>query len=281
MRILSAILLASAVALPSCHSQKTILDQRFFDLAQDKEIRVEQVLPKLKQSRLILVGEQHDNPKHHRAQLAVIRLLHQNGGQVAIGLEMFRKNSQAALDRWVAGEIDEKTFEDIYYDNWSFNWDLYKPIFEYARQNGIPMIGLNVPREITRQVARQGYQSLDEAQRRALGDVACRVDKEYMDFIRKAYGAHAHGDMQFLYFCEAQMVWDAAMAVNALEYLRQHPQRSMVVIAGNGHTRKQAIPTQVRQRSDLTMTVILPEVPGVIENDTVDPADADYIYLDL
>jgi uncharacterized iron-regulated protein len=107
------------------------------------------------------------------------------------------------------------------------------------------------------------------------------VDKEYMDFIRKAYGAHAHGDMQFLYFCEAQMVWDAAMAVNALEYLRQHPQRSMVVIAGNGHTRKQAIPTQVRQRSDLTMTVILPEVPGVIENDTVDPTDADYIYLDL
>ena len=54
----------------------------------------------------------------------------------------------------------------------------------------------------------------------------------------------------------------------------------MVLIAGNGHTRKQAIPAQVRQRSELPMTVILPEVPGVIEDKTVDPTDADFIFLD-
>ncbi|MCK7512360.1 MAG: ChaN family lipoprotein [Desulfobacterales bacterium] len=40
-------------------------------------------------------------------------------------------------------------------------------IFEYARAQRIPMIGLNVPREITRQVARGGFQSLTEAQRGA------------------------------------------------------------------------------------------------------------------
>jgi uncharacterized iron-regulated protein len=106
------------------------------------------------------------------------------------------------------------------------------------------------------------------------------VDKEYMDFIRRAYGAHGHGNMQFLYFCEAQMVWDAAMAVNALEYLQQHPDRIMVLIAGTGHARKQAIPAQVRQRSDMPMSVILPEVPGVIERSTIDPTDADFIFLE-
>jgi uncharacterized iron-regulated protein len=280
MRLSKVMFVLSAFVLLGCHAQQTNVNHRFFDLTQERELRVEQVLPELKQSRLILVGEQHDNTWHHQAQLAVIRLLHQNGVQVAIGMEMFRKNSQSALDQWVAGQMDEQDFEDIYYDNWTFDWQLYRPILEYARQNRIPLVGLNVPREITRQVARQGYQSLNQTQRQELGDVACRVDKEYMDFIRRSYGAHAHGNMQFLYFCEAQMVWDAAMAVNALEYLKQNPNRSMVLIAGNGHTRKQAIPAQVRQRSELPMTVILPEVPGVIDDKTLNPTDADLIFLD-
>jgi uncharacterized iron-regulated protein len=279
MRVKTVVIIAFSLVGLSCHQQKTNLNHRFFDLTHEKDAGVEQVLPELKQSRLILVGEQHDNERHHQAQLAVVRMLHESGVDVAIGMEMFRKNTQPALDQWVAGEMDEKTFQAIYYDNWNFDWRLYRPILEYARQNRIPVIGLNVPKEITRQVARQGYQSLDEEQRHALGDVACRVDKEYMEFIRRSYGAHAHGNMQFLYFCEAQMVWDAAMAVNALDFLEAHPNRAMVLMAGTGHVRKQAIPAQVRQRVELPITVILPEVPGVIESGMVDRRDADFIYI--
>jgi uncharacterized iron-regulated protein len=85
--------------------------------------------------------------------------------------------------------------------------------------------------------------------------------------------------VQFLYFCEAQMVWDAAMAVNALDFLNAHPNRVMVLMAGTGHVRKQAIPAQVRQRAELPTTVILPEVPGVIESGMVDRRDADFIHI--
>jgi uncharacterized iron-regulated protein len=265
----------------ACATGESASGRRFLDLSRNEEAPVAQVLPRLKESRIVLVGEHHTDERHHRAQLEVIRLLHESGLKVAVGLEMFRRDSQASLDRWTAGEIDEKTFEKIYDDNWNFPWRLYRDIFLFARAQDLPMVGLNVPSEITRQVARQGYASLEEEKKQLLGDVACRVDQEYMDFIRRAFGGHAHGNLNFLYFCEAQMVWDTVMAVTALQYLERNPDTVMVILSGAGHARKQAIPAQINSRSDLPLTVILPEAPGSIERGMVDAGDADYLYLDL
>ena len=254
---------------------------RFYDLHKNAVIDTRQTVKDLAGKRIILVGEHHTVESHHQAQLEVIRILNEAGVEVAVGLEMFRSDSQDSLDRWLNGEMDDGTFQRIYYDNWNYPWPLYKDIFEYARNHEIPLVGLNVPRDITRQVSRSGYQSLSDEQRRRLGDVACRVDKEYMDYIRKAYGGHGHGNMNFVYFCEAQMVWDNAMAVSSLEYLKANPDRVMVILAGTGHVRKQAIPYQIRSRSSVAMAVILPEVSGRIDAKTVDTGDADYIFLDL
>lgn len=254
---------------------------RFYDLNRNRTIEARQLVDVLKDKKVVLVGEHHTTVSHHQAQLAVIRMLHEAGVKVAVGLEMFRSESQPVLDRWTAGKIDSQAFERLYYDNWNYPWPLYRDIFEYARDNAIPMVGLNVPRDITRQVARAGYNSLSDDQRRRLGDVACRVDKEYMDYIRKAYGGHGHGNMNFLHFCEAQMVWDSAMAVATLEYLESNPERVVVILAGTGHVRKQAIPEQIRSRAPLPHAVILPEVPGMLDKQTLDSGDADFIFLDL
>jgi len=247
-------------------------------VARGSRIDANEALGELKQKRLVLVGEHHGDERHHAAQLAVIRLLHASGVKVAVGLEMFRAENSEALRRWVDGELTEAEFEAIYYDNWNFDWPLYRDIFLYARQNRIPMVGLNVPREITSQVARNGFQSLDGEQRGKLSNIACRVDREYMDYIRKAFGAHGHGDLNFVYFCEAQMVWDSVMAVNAIDYLKAHPERTMVLLAGSGHAHKQAIPAQVRQREDLPLAVMLPETPGRTDPATVDSNSADYLF---
>lgn len=262
-----------------CLAHETLFDRRFFDLNQGQEISATQVLSRLKEKRIILVGEHHTTRSHHQAQLQVIQLLHAAGVQVAIGLEMFRSDNQKFLNRWVSGDIDKTAFLKIYYDNWNYDWSLYGMIFEYARDEKIPLVGLNVPRDITRQVARDGFKSLSDEQRAILSHITCRVDKEYMDYIRKAFGAHAHGNLNFIYFCEAQLVWDTAMAVSALDYLTANPNAVMVILAGTGHVRKQAIPAQIRQRSDLPYAVMLPQVPGIIDRTTVSSEDADYILL--
>jgi uncharacterized iron-regulated protein len=250
-----------------------------YDLAAQKAVSLQSVMPELARKRVVLVGELHNQKAHHDAQLKIIRAMAETGTSVAVGFEMFQAGSQSALDRWVSGQMAREDFQKIYYENWNFPWYLYRDLFDYARENKIPMVGLNVPRDITRQVARQGFSSLTDEQRGRLPEVACRVDKKYMAFIRRAFGAHAHGNLNFTYFCEAQLVWDTAMAVHAIRYLEAHPDTTMVVITGSGHARKMGIPDQLRLRADLPLTVILPEVPGAIDPDTVQTDDADYIFL--
>lgn len=274
--IVSVILLLGSFGIIRAH-----LDHRLYDLQNRKEKLMSEVISELKKSRVILVGEHHTSIDHHFGQLNVIQSLKEAGVQVAIGLEMFRDDSQQALDQWVAGSISEEQFEAIYYDNWNYPWPVYRMIFDYARQEKIPMIGLNVPREITRQVSQGGFNSLSEEQRGKLKDVSCRVDKEYMDYIKRAFGGHAHGQINFTYFCEAQMVWDTAMAVNTLDYLKKEPDSAVVLLAGAGHVRKGAVPRQIRDRSDIPHAVILPRIEGIIDKETVSIKDADYIMLDF
>jgi uncharacterized iron-regulated protein len=257
------------------------LSHRIYDLRKNKEMLLSEVIPDLKKNRVILVGEHHPNQDHHFAQLNVIQSLNEAGVQVAIGLEMFRNDSQQALDRWVDGSIGQAEFQEIYYNNWNYPWSAYEMIFEYAKKERLPMIGLNVPRDITRQVSRRGFNSLSEEQKGRLADVSCRVDKEYMDYIKRAFGGHSHGQLNFTYFCEAQLVWDSAMAVNTLEFLKKNPNAVVVLLAGTGHVRKGAVPRQISIRSEIPYAVILPKIEGIIDTQTVSIKDADYIMLDF
>jgi uncharacterized iron-regulated protein len=279
-KIITAILLVVALNTPGWVKQDSS-NVRMFDLNQQKELLLTQALAKLKKNRIILVGEHHSNKQHHRAQLSVIQALNDAGLQVAVGLEMFRNDSQPDLDRWISGDLDEKRFEKIFYDNWRYPWPVYRMIFEYARDHRIPMIGLNVPREITRQVSRNGFKSLSQDQKGKLAEVSCIVDQEYMNYIRKAFGGHAHGQLNFIYFCEAQLVWDSAMAVYSLDYLKRHPEAVVVILAGTGHAQKGAVPRQILARSNHPYAVILPEISGKIDPETISKKDADYIILDL
>jgi uncharacterized iron-regulated protein len=273
----AAIPLLALAAYVSSHPHPA--STRFFDLASRETLSSDLLARSLTDRRIVLVGEHHADQAHHDGQLAVIAALHRNGRKVAIGLEMFRAESQAALDQWVAGRLSEQAFQKIYYDNWNFPWPLYGDILRYAQEQKIPLVGLNVPREITRQVARKGFGSLTREQKGQLPEVACRVDKAYMDYIRKAFGAHAHGQLNFAYFCEAQLVWDTAMAIHALTFLERHPEHVLVLLAGTGHARKGGIPDQLAKRSRYPLAVILPEVPGSLDSDSAERDDTDFLML--
>ncbi len=250
---------------------------RLYDLKQQRELEPVVSMERLAEARVILVGEHHAVTSHHRAQLEVIRTLVEGGKKVAVGLEMFRRESQGALDRWIGGLIQEADFKPIYLDNWNFDWELYRPIFRYARQQGLPMIGLNLDRGLTRQVAYHGFASLSEDQKSALGEVTCNVTPAYRDYIRQAYDAHVHGKMQFHNFCEAQLLWDTAMAVNADRYLQANPETVLVILAGVGHAQKPGIPAQLAKRAPWPYLVLLPETPGSLDTEQLDEEVADYL----
>jgi uncharacterized iron-regulated protein len=246
-----------------------------------KVITFNQMIEEVKKVNIVFFGEIHDSIEHHEAELAVIRALHESDIRMSVGLEMFRSDSQDTLDSWVRGKLSLEQFLPAYYDNWHMPWSFYGQIFWYARDHEIPLIGLNIPDEISKKVAHQGFASLTEQEKKRLPTgISCNVDATYMEFIRKAYSDHSLQEQQFVNFCEAQLVWDKSMARHLVEYLKKSRGRTAVVLAGVGHAWKRGMPDQVATESKYTYLVILPLVPGQIEKKTVSTKDADYVLLE-
>jgi uncharacterized iron-regulated protein len=256
-------------------------DFTLWDVAGKAEISLEQAAVKLPSPGIVYIGEFHDNAAHHAAQLAVIQSLNKRKGPLAVGLEMFQHIEQSVLDAWVARELSEYEMRRAFARNWSQDWDLYRDIFLYCRDRKIPMVGLNVPRSITRKVARKGFEALTPEEIGKLPPIVCRVDRDYEAFLRRVLGSHS-SDSDFSRFCEAQLVWDAAMAIYAMEYLKNHPERTVVVLCGMIHAWKKAAPEQaVREKADVQQAVIQPSVQGRWTPGKVSKEDADYLILGL
>jgi uncharacterized iron-regulated protein len=283
-RLLKKLLGLSIIALvfEVCCCPLTWADPvKAFRLIDRKTISFEQMVDDLKKADLVFVGETHDRKLHHQLQLDIIKALYRSKTEVAVGFEMFTAGSQTDIDHWVAGTVLPDDFVRIYYRNWNFPWLLYKDILMYVRDNKIPSLGLNLPPDIPEKVARSGFSSLTKEEREKLPpETGCAVDEKYMKFIRRAYAMHGHKDRQFLYFCEAQLLWDQAMAKNLIEFLKKNPRRTVIVLTGNGHAWKRGIPEQVHTVSAKTSyRVVLPDVSGSIDPSSITVEDADYILL--
>lgn len=265
-----------------CYKNQIHADStKVFRLSDRKTISYRQMIHELRKTDIVFVGEVHNQEAHHRLQLNVIKALKDSKIPVAVGFEMFIAENQKILDQWVKGTISSDAFINAYYKNWTYPWPLYRDIFLYLREKGIPAIGLNLPPEITQKVSASGFASLTKKELEKLPpETGCAVDEKYMKFIRRAYAIHGHGGKQFIYFCEAQLLWDQVMARNLLEFLKKNPNKTVLVIAGNGHAWKRGIPEQVRTLSrKIRFKVILPEVSDYTEPRSISVDDVDYIVL--
>jgi len=63
------------------------------------------------------------------------------------------------------------------------------------------------------QVAQNGFASLSEAQQEELEGVTCNVIREQPGLYPQRFRRPRHGNMDFIRFCEAQLVWNTAMAI--------------------------------------------------------------------
>ena len=228
----------------------------------DKLPTLNDILPKLIDSRIIYVGEQHDMFAHHINQLQVIKKLHEAADKIAVGMEMFSMPYQQTVDDYMAGKIDEYTFlqKTEYFKNWGYDYNLYKPIVDYLKKQNIPLVALNIDRHITRKVARNSMHSLTEEEKKQLPSEMDFSNERYRGDLKNVFTPHAkHHDYQdFNYFLQAQTLWDESMAESAQQFLANHPEFKMVILAGNGHIRhKYGIPERLYRRNHELFTVIV------------------------
>jgi len=207
-----------------------------------------ELLAEQAQKAVVLLGERHDSAEDHRWQLHMLAQLHALRPRLALGLEMFPRRLQSVLDRWVLGELSEAEFlrQSEWEKVWGFEPGPYLGLFHYARMNRLPMLALNVDRQVVSTVARQGLAALPESQRQGVGSPAPPVEA-YRKLLLKAYEAHLPGagaapasleaEAAFERFVEAQIFWDRAMAERLVAYHRSNPQVLLVAVMGSGHVR--------------------------------------------
>ena len=216
-------------------------------------------------ARVVLLGEDHDRAGHHRWQLYVAAAIAGAAPYVVLGLEMFPRRVQPALDRWVAGVVDERTFlaESDWARVWGFDPALYRPLFRFARTQRLPMRALNVERTLVHRVAERGWQEIPADAREGVSTPA-PASTVYRERLAVTWRAHrppeASDDPAALdRFVEAQLVWDRAMAIAIRASLADRPDTVVVAMLGRGHVEHGAgVPAQLADLDAPRPLVLLP-----------------------
>ncbi|WP_422378267.1 ChaN family lipoprotein [Roseibium sp.] len=255
---------------------------------------------------VVLLGESHTSREDHLWQLQTVAGLHAYHPQMVIGFEAFPREVQPVLDEWSAGKLSRQAFlkKVRWSEVWGYDADFYMPLFEFARQNRLPMIALNVDRGLVSRVGREGWDAIPAADREGLGDPA-EASADYREALARVWATKAalrHGsaapgddkaapasaapsiedilkDPGFVRFVEAQLTWDRAMA-EALADARQTDQDALVVgILGRGHVEHgYGVPHQLADLGTDPVTRFLPVRTGE-DCAAVEPTLAEAVFL--
>jgi uncharacterized iron-regulated protein len=244
------------------------------------------VYEKASHAEVVLLGESHAQAPHHRWQLETLQALRALHPAMVIGFEMFPRRVQPVLDRWVAGELtaDEFLRQSDWKKVWRFDFELYRPLFEFARTHGIPMRALNVEQALVRDTGANGFDAVARDRREGVSSPAPPAGA-YVERLGEVYAQHRHGngvpaldDPKFQRFVDAQLLWDRAMAQGLADALRDRPDALAVGIMGRGHVEYgQGVAHQLRDLGVSHIVTLLPwDADESCETLSADIADAVY-----
>jgi len=207
---------------------------KLVDLNNQKNIS--ELASSLTKKRALFIGEIHDELEHHQNQLLLIQHLYELYPYISIGVEFFQQPFQTYVDKYIAGQIDEREMlvKTEYFKRWGVDYRLLQPILRFAREKHIPVLALNVSDEVHHKVFEGGFKNLSDEDRTHIPDDIEPISDDYRNRLEAIYNTHPETD-NFKNFVEGQKLWDEAMADNAAKYMKQHPQRMMIVLAGLGH----------------------------------------------
>jgi uncharacterized iron-regulated protein len=243
-----------------------------------------EMIDRLLEADLICVGETHDSDLHHLIQLQVIKALFARDERLGIGMEMFQRPFQPALDRYLRGETGEDGFlaATEYRQRWGYDWSLYRPIVEFCRKNGLPIAALNAPKELTARVSKVGYAALSAAEKSQLGDIDFQVKVHRDHWFEKL--ATLHGNFkptleQMERSYQVMTVWDEYMGASAAQFQQARQLKRLVVLAGSGHIDHGfGIPARAVKRTGGNVATVHIDIGGDPDRVFAEPV-ADFMVL--
>lgn len=196
-------------------------------------------------AQAVLLGEVHDHAEGHALRLQLLAAAVADGWRPALALEQFDREQQAALSaaqKHCGHDIDcliARAGGDTAWD-----WVLYRPLLALAQTYELPLLAANLSRADAVRLVREGLAGLpaaDDFLRVALAAVPA-------DLQQGQEAAVAAGHCGLLpasllpRMAMAQIARDVVMAEvlrsQLQSPLRAEQERGVVLIAGNGHVRR-------------------------------------------
>jgi uncharacterized iron-regulated protein len=208
---------------------------------------------------VIFIGEEHESRISHRAELAILKGLAEHDSNLVLALEMFERDVQDILDAYLNRKISEKKFL-----NQSRPWPNYpkdyRPLIEFAKRKGMPVIAANVPRRAAAAVAIANQVSPDVIgeDRRYLPKTLHLQSKEYYERFASSMEEMPHfapmKGMEVDGLYKAQVLKDSVMAASVEPFL----DRRILFCCGHFHSDYHlGIPYQLeKNHPDLKIAVI-------------------------
>ena len=196
--------------------------------------------------RVVLLGEVHDNPLHHRLRLealtAALETDRTGAYRPALLMEQFDRESQPQIDRAQREKPDDPDHLIMLAAppraaGQGWNWTYYKPVVALALRFDLPIVAANLSRSDLMRVAKQGFGAVfndEEVARMGLAgalpdDLVTAQEREIHLGHCGALPAAALPAM-----ARAQIARDAYMALK----IEEQRARGAVLLAGNGHVRR-------------------------------------------
>ena len=216
----------------------------------DNAISIETVGTTLHDYDVIFFGELHNHAGIHLAQMELLSQLYQANSNISLSMEQFERDTQPVLDQYLAREIGEE-----YMIEQARAWDhyrsSYRPLVEFAREHGLPVIASNAPKQIVVCVGRFGLDVLGKYPPRERQHVAAQVDvsegpywqqfKAFMD-ADSAHQSPSDSESQKIMQTmskrsfAAQALRDDTMAESIANHINNNPERQVLHINGNFHS---------------------------------------------
>ncbi|MWL88920.1 ChaN family lipoprotein [Cupriavidus sp. SW-Y-13] len=186
----------------------------------------------------VLLGEVHDSAAAQQQRLQALTRAVEAGWRPAIAMEQFDRERQPDIDRARRErprDVDYLIAQASGKSGW--DWALYKPVIALALQYDLPLLAANLSRADAAKIVRGGFGDVfATSQQKTLGlDRALPGDLVAAQTATLDAGHCGHFPKTMLPgMLNAQAARDAVMA----ETLRPYASRGAVLIAGNGHVRR-------------------------------------------
>jgi len=190
---------------------------------------------------VIFFGELHDNPIAHWLELEITKDLYaEKGKNIILASEMFETDNQLLIEEYFNGTIKESSFESEVRLWTNYKTD-YKPLLNFAKENGLKFVASNIPRRYASVVASGGFETLEKLSPEALKYIApLPVDYDpelpcYKDML--SMGSSIGGPMATKVsdnLPKAQAIKDATMANSIVRYYQ--PSHTVIHYNGSYHS---------------------------------------------